>query len=151
MGKSCLLFEHGCVLYLSIINLTVTSKHQVKRQRSQWRLKQDGKHSNMTDERERALGELGFVWDSHSVFWEERLRELQDFVLRNGHARVPTRYAANPQLAIWCKCQRRQYKLLKNPGAQRSNITPERIEKLLALGFDFEPRKSGSSSRHSED
>ena len=95
----------------------------------------------MTDERESALRDLGFVWDSHTVFWEERLRELEEFVQKNGHANVPTRYRVNPQLAIWCKCQRRQFKILKQGGSQRSNITPERISKLLALGFNFEPRK----------
>lgn len=116
----------------------------VKRQRSQWRFKQVGKHSNMTDDRESALNSLNFVWDSHTVFWEERLNELVDFKRIYGHANVPTRFADNPQLAIWCKCQRRQFKLYsqKDP---RSNMTPERIEKLAKVGFVFNPRGRGQA------
>jgi hypothetical protein len=112
----------------------------VKRQRSQWRLKYEGKHSNMTNERERTLSELGFGWDSHTVFWEERLGELADFVRKNGHADVPTKYSENQQLSVWCKCQRRQFKLFTQ-GDLRTNITIERISKLANVGFDFDPRK----------
>ena len=36
----------------------------VKRQRHQRRLRHEGKHSNLTEERERMLDDLGFVWDS---------------------------------------------------------------------------------------
>lgn len=112
----------------------------VKRQRSQYKLKEEGKHSNMTDAREKALNELGFVWDSHSIIWEERWQELKDFVEQYGHPNVPTRYDSNKQLALWCKCQRRQYKLF-GAGDKRSNMTPERIAKLESLGFVFVPRK----------
>jgi hypothetical protein len=95
----------------------------------------------MTDAREKALNELGFVWDSHSIIWEERWKELRDFVEQYGHPNVPTRYDPNKQLALWCKCQRRQYKLFA-AGDKRSNMTPERIAKLESLGFVFVPRKS---------
>ena len=41
----------------------------VKRQRHQMRLKQSGQHHTMTDERERLLNELCFVWDTRSAMW----------------------------------------------------------------------------------
>ncbi len=45
----------------------------VKRQRYQYKLKKAGQYSTLTDERESALEQLGFVWDPHSAFLEERL------------------------------------------------------------------------------
>ena len=77
--------------------------HWVKRQRYQYKLKKEGKHSNMTNEREEALNRLGFVWDSHAVFWEERFNELKAFRDTHGHCNVPTKLPDNPQLAIWGK------------------------------------------------
>ena len=48
----------------------------VKRQRYQFKLKQESKRSTMSDERVSALNEIGFIWDSHSAIWDERLSEL---------------------------------------------------------------------------
>lgn len=111
----------------------------VKRQRSQYKLKTEDKRSNMTDSRQKALEDLGFVWDSHAAFWEERLNELRAFRERHGHCNVPTKYLENQQLAIWAKCQRRQFKLYSQ-GHRHSNMTMERIGKLSELGFVFCPR-----------
>jgi hypothetical protein len=113
----------------------------VKRQRSQYKLKKCGNHSNLIDSREKALDDLAFIWDSHLVFWEERLNELRSFRDEHGHANVPTTYPKNQQLAFWAKCQRRQYKLLVQRDPQ-SNMTQERIAKLSSVGFIFDPRKS---------
>lgn len=112
--------------------------HWVKRQRYQCRIKREGKHSTMTDERQAALENLGFVWDSHAAAWEERWNELNEFKSRHGHTNVPKKYPENPQLAVWVKCQRRQFKLYSD--RQSSNITPERIQRLASLGFVFNPR-----------
>jgi hypothetical protein len=111
----------------------------VKRQRYQYKKKKEGQHSNMITEREQALGELGFVWDSHAVFWEERLGELHAFREKHGHCNVPTRYPENLQLAVWAKCQRRQFKLFTQ-GRSPSNMNLERISKLMSVGFVFDPR-----------
>jgi Helicase associated domain len=113
----------------------------VKRQRSQFKLKEEGKHSNMTEARERALNELGFIWHSHAVHWEERWRELRDFCNKHGHTNVTTKCHLNKQLAIWCKGQRRQFKLFQN-GDSRTTMTLERMTKLESLGFSFFLRKN---------
>jgi hypothetical protein len=112
--------------------------HWVKRQRYQYRVKNEGGHSTMTAERETALDDLGFVWDSHAVAWEERWGQLADFKQRFGHTNVPKKYPENPQLAVWVKCQRRQFKLYSE--GKRSNTTPDRIRRLSSLGFVFYPR-----------
>lgn len=118
--------------------------HWVKRQRFQYRIKAEGKHSTLTDERQVLLEGLHFVWDSHAAGWEERLNELREFHKANGHCNVPKKYPANPSLAIWVKCQRRQFKLLR--AGKTSNMSPQRIEKLLSLGFVFDPRMKRNTS-----
>lgn len=112
----------------------------VKRQRYQYRMKKSGKHSTMTDERQEALERLGFTWDNHAANWQERWNELQQFQEANGHVNVPKKYPQSPKLPIWIKCQRRQYKLYRQ-GNKKSHMTSERIEKLLSLGFNFDPQQ----------
>jgi len=113
--------------------------HWVKRQRYQYRIKIEGKHSTMSDERERALQELRFSWDSHSAAWLERWEELANFKRCYGHTNVPKKFSENQPLAVWVKCQRRQYKLFVE--GRNSNMTSERIQFLQSLGFVFNPRK----------
>jgi hypothetical protein len=110
----------------------------VKRQRYQYKLKYEGKHSTLTDEREAALEQLGFVWDSHGASWMERWNELAKYRKMNGDSNVKTNYSENRQLSIWVKCQRRQYRLYQCGG--RTNMTPERIRSLEALNFAWNPR-----------
>ena len=112
--------------------------HWVKRQRYQFGLKTEGKHSTLTLERQHALEDLGFIWDSHAAGWDLRFNELLQFKSRYGHCNVPTKFPANPPLSIWVKCQRRQFKLFEKK--DKSNITPDRIEKLRSIGFVFHPR-----------
>jgi len=134
----------------------------VKRQRYQWKLREQGKRSTLTTERRDALSDLGFVWDSHNAIWEERFNELVEFKNQYGHARVPSTYT-NHSLSVWVQCQRRQWKLMKEEetndgapavagsgnmsstssrsnGAASSRMKRERVERLEALGFIWEPR-----------
>jgi hypothetical protein len=112
----------------------------VKRQRYQYKLKGLGKHSTMSDDRIVALEKIGFVWNSHDAAWEERLKELGMYNCIFGDCNVPSNYNPNPQLAVWVKRQRRQYKFLQQ--GEVSTMTPSRIEKLLALGFAWSGRKT---------
>lgn len=110
----------------------------VKRQRYQYKLMIEGKASTMTEERVKALEDIGFVWDSQGAAWEERLTELAEFRQIFQHCNVPSNYSHNPQLATWVKCQRRQYKLYSE--GKPSNMTPLRVQRLLDLGFEWELR-----------
>ena len=93
----------------------------------------------MSDERVAALEEVGFVWDSHSAIWSERLQDLVDYKQVNGHCNVPSRYTENRQLAIWVKRQRRQYKFYCEN--KPSSMTEERIQRLNAIGFVWDLKK----------
>jgi Helicase associated domain len=110
----------------------------VKRQRYQYKLMLEGKPSTMTEDRVKALEEIGFVWDSQGTAWEERLMELRDFRNAFQHCNVPSNYSENKCLSTWVKCQRRQMKLFRE--GKPSNMTPERVEKLESLGFEWELR-----------
>lgn len=110
-----------------------TLSRWIKRQRYQYKLKQEGKVSTMTAIRVQQLADAGFVWDSHAAAWQERLGELREYVKANGDCHVPSNYPQNPQLATWVKCQRRQGKLYWN--GRPSNMTMERVDELTKLGF----------------
>jgi hypothetical protein len=110
----------------------------VKRQRYQYKLKMAGTRSTLTDERQRILEEISFVWHSHTAAWMERWSELYEFRQQHGHSNVPSNFEFNRHLSIWVKCQRRQYKLYR--AGEPSNMTIDRIQKLNSLEFNWDPR-----------
>ena len=108
----------------------------VKRQRHQRRLRHEGKHSNLTQEREGMLDDLGFIWDSRNANWEERFNELIQFKAENGHVKVTTKYTAHRPLAVWLKRQRHAVrKYLK--GSQDSGMTEDRANRLFDVGVNM--------------
>jgi hypothetical protein len=117
----------------------------VKRQRYQSKLKSEGKHTTLTDERMMALESMGFIWEKNRAIWEERWNELCVYHQIHGHANVPSTFPENPQLAMWVKGQRRQYSL--NQSGKKSSITKERTFKLDRLGFVWNIHK-GTVKQH---
>jgi hypothetical protein len=75
--------------------------------------------------------------ESATAIWEMRLQELIEYKSVNGHTSIT--HQDNPKLLVWVKCQRRQYKLYCV--GQKSSMTPERISKLNAIGFCWNPRR----------
>ena len=130
--------ENGNCLVPHTYKENLSLARWVKRQRYQHKLMKDGKPSTMTEERAKALEEIGFVWDSQAAAWGERLSELRLYRSKFLHCNVPSNYSENPQLATWVKCQRRQYKLFME--RKSSNMTPQRIRELGTLGFEWELR-----------
>eukprot|EP00536_Pseudo-nitzschia_multiseries_P003164 jgi/Psemu1/252411/estExt_Genewise1Plus.C_470054 len=108
----------------------------IKRQRAQYKLRNEGKPSSMTDERIDALEQINFVWDSHSSAWEDRIVELSAFKAEHGHCSVSSSNCPlNKTLVSWVKCQRRQYRLVRE--GKKSNLTEKRVRQLEKLGFRF--------------
>ena len=70
----------------------------------------------------------------HSVIWQSRYNELQQYIQDNGHAYVPQKY---PTLGLWVMQQRRQYKLLQD--GKRSSFKgvdgQKRVQLLEQIGF----------------
>ncbi|CAJ1929336.1 unnamed protein product [Cylindrotheca closterium] len=114
----------------------------VKRQRYQYKLRESGKQSTLVAPRVQALEAAGFVWDSHSALWEERLNELKQYRIAHGDCNVPSSYPKSKQLSTWVKCQRRQYRLFGK--GKNSNLTEERIAALDDLGFVWDGRTIGN-------
>jgi hypothetical protein len=130
--------ENGHCLVPHTYGANLALARWVKRQRYQYKLMVEGKQSTMTPERVTALEDIGFVWDSQGAAWAERLQELAVFHSTFRHCNVPSNYHANPQLATWVKCQRRQYKL--HIEGKPSNMTSSRVRELESLGFEWELR-----------
>ena len=118
--------------------------HWVKRQRCQYKLKIEGKHSTLTDERQKLLEDLGFTWDSHNAAWEERFHELLRFKEEHGHCDVPSTYKENPPLASWIKCQRRYMRMYfrreadKKEAASRGESIGVSVGDTSNSGFQLE-------------
>lgn len=74
--------------------------------------------------------------------WEDRFDELKTYASIHGHCNVPKDCKDNRALAVWVKCQRRQYK--QQQRGHKCAITPERIARLDGLGFDWCPSNSGN-------
>jgi hypothetical protein len=120
----------------------------VKRQRYQCKLKAEGKRSTLTDDRVKTLDQIGFIWSSHDAVWEQRLSELAQYKRTYNNCFVPSSYKDNPQLAVWVKRQRRQYKFYCE-GNKPASLTPERIAKLEKVGFAWDCRKSKGGNQES--
>ena len=122
----------------------------VSNQRKQYRLMKEDKPSPMTPERVKKLEELGFVWSifSHDSHWEAKFEELREFKEIHGNCAVPVDYEPNPNLGVWVKYQRSQYRMLQD--RRPSTMTPERIELLESLGFTWEMDEEDEAEYSSE-
>jgi len=114
----------------------------VKRQRHQRRLKKEGKHSNLTEEREKLLDDLGFIWDSRAANWEERFDELVLFKAQHGHSKVTCKYGqAYRPLAVWLKRQRHSAREFIK-GKPETGMTDDRVSRLVSIGVNLNIRRS---------
>jgi superfamily II DNA or RNA helicase len=77
---------------------------------------------------------LGFEWDPIGTAWELQLSKLITFKSQNGHCRVPQQHEAFPKLGKWASHQRGFY--------SKGTLSAERIAKLEALGFEWDPLSS---------
>jgi len=102
-------------------------------QRAQYKLYQQGKKSNLTPERIKALNEINFDWGDRITPWSTRFEELCQYKAKHGDCLVPQHYNQNPQLGSWVKAQRRHGKLFQS--GEGGSMTLERYRKLEGMGF----------------
>ena len=78
-----------------------------------------------TDRKDRLEDLLGWTWYPISDRWEIGLREIQEFIKKHGHSRVPRDYKTSDgsRLAIWVGTQRNT----------RKSLSEERKRKLEAI------------------
>ena len=92
------------------------------------------KDNKLSDERVARLSRLGFLWDTRTAAWEEMFTALVQFKGAHGHCDVPQRWVDNRPLASWCDTQRMTYR--------KKTLSPERLERLHKLGFNWRPHDS---------
>ena len=90
-----------------------------------------GTGMTITDDRIKALDELGFTWEGKRKSFEKRIEELQAFKAKHGHVRV----ALNHDKRLYDFCGNMRY-ARRNPGTGMT-ITEDRINALDELGFEW--------------
>jgi hypothetical protein len=109
----------------------------VKRQRYQYKIKVNGKHSHLADDRQQLLEDAGFVWDTHDAAWDENYSKMVEFWGEHGHCNVPMR---EKELNAWAKRQRRHYKHYNDSEKKHlSTMTEDRIVRLNEISFAWQP------------
>jgi len=89
----------------------------------------------ITEDRVKALDELGFPWVGMKMTFEERLEELTSFKAKHGHVRVTLTH--DKSLGRFCRNMRSARR-----GKGTGSITDNRIKALDELGFDWGDKKA---------
>jgi len=87
------------------------------------------------------LNAIEFNWDSTDS-WEILYQTLCEFKHKYGHCNVPCTYSENIVLARWVSMQRQLYK--------NGKLLPERYNKLLEIGFTWDPFEATWNERFDE-
>mmetsp|Transcript_34745 Transcript_34745/g.42491 ORF Transcript_34745/g.42491 Transcript_34745/m.42491 type:complete len:566 (+) Transcript_34745:52-1749(+) len=116
----------------------------VHTQRVAYHKYKNGHDSPITTERIEKLEKLGFEWnvfrgtrvsESNEQKWLERYKDLEEFMLEEGHCYVPKNYIGNPSLYEWVHTQRTSFK--RRMDGLQSAMTDERLARLEKLGFEW--------------
>ena len=99
--------------------------------RKQFKDKQQGKRTQMTDEREAALNEIGFSAGSRNkAVWAKKFKMLKQYKALNGNVDVPRHHA---DLGKWVSRQRNDYRLKKE--GNQTALSDERENDLNSICF----------------
>jgi hypothetical protein len=80
------------------------------------------------------------VSTKHDEKWNERFDKLLEYKAKNGNTMVPQCYQDDTRLGRWVHYQRVEYWLHQDTG--HAKITNERIARLDAIGFEWDPQKA---------
>ncbi|WP_396600823.1 Helicase associated domain protein [Algibacter sp. R77976] len=75
------------------------------------------------------LEELEFIWFPQDVNFEDKLKELYDFYLNNGHFKVPSKKIYQ-SLYNWFNAQKRHFR--------KGTLIKEKINRFKDIGYNFE-------------
>lgn len=92
-------------------------------------LRQQRKAGKLPPRKVRALDALGFTWDVPQARWTRAMRELDAFIAKHGHARVPS---GAGRLGTYLVEVRR--------AGRRGKLTPAQLQDLKARSVELEPR-----------
>ena len=95
-----------------------------------WTLNQRSTKNKLPHDRVQRLNTIGFCWDVDAEVWDEYFNLLAKFYKREGHTEVPQRHKERGiSLGVW----------VNNLRHKKENISAERIKRLDALGFPWNP------------
>jgi hypothetical protein len=80
------------------------------------------------------------VSTKHDEKWNERFDKLLEYKAKHGNTMVPQCYQDDTRLGRWVHYQRVEYWLHQETG--HAKITKERIARLDAIGFEWDPQKA---------
>mmetsp|Transcript_2145 Transcript_2145/g.6204 ORF Transcript_2145/g.6204 Transcript_2145/m.6204 type:complete len:528 (-) Transcript_2145:1233-2816(-) len=123
----------------------------LKKQKSYYNVKQDGKPHQLSDGREKLLSDLGVEWPPKRVTtsWETRYQELLNYRRQCGHVNVPWRWKTNRPLAAWVNAQRKKYMDIRK--GRKSNLTQDNIRLLDEIGFRWQGQTNKSHAKSADD
>jgi len=97
----------------------------VYKQRENYQLK------TLSESRIKCLEDVGFIWDTHKLYWEERFNALKRYKEKNGDCNVPFDWVEdNILLGQWVSDQREKYRSQK--------LNANQIKHLEDLGFTWD-------------
>ena len=131
--------EHGNCLVPTVYPKNQALGTWVANQRAQYRLRREGKHSFLTEERIKKLEDLGFEWSPLGNSWDDRYDELDVYKNKHGNCLVPHHYPDNKALGKWVDKQRTQYRLRRE--GKQTPLTEDRIKLLDEVGFVWSVKK----------
>jgi hypothetical protein len=111
----------------------VNNQRQYKRQ-----LDRGEASGGMTPERAARLTALNFVWEPNNEEWEAQLARLVAHKAAHGDSNVPQCWAKDLKLGRWVGDQR-AFKRKVDRGEASGGMTAERMARLTALNFVWEP------------
>jgi hypothetical protein len=117
----------------------------VRTQQYEYKLRQRGQASLLTEARVQQLNEIAFEWttsDGLTQDWMRRYQELVDYSKTHGHVRLG---AKDGPLGKWVANQRHQYQRYQQQ--QRTLMNPARLNLLNAIGMIWD-RKVTKTTRH---
>ena len=102
----------------------------------------------ISQDRIEKLEGLGFRWNiiNHHENFENRCRELIAFKEKFGHCNVPSKYPDSQSFGNWCSTMIYAYSQIQKGLKTDANLTPERIQRMEEIGFEWNGRKNPTHS-----
>lgn len=98
------------------------------------------KNGKIAPDRRRRLIDIGFIWNTLDLQWDEKFDELIAYKAEYGNVDVPQRWATG--LGAWLNTQRKAIK--------KDALSPERKARLDAIGVESDPLNSQWESMFDE-
>ena len=125
------------------LNVTTSDKRiegvRLGRWLAQLRTFKNTNRGYLSEERIKALDEIGMIWDVFSYRWDRNYTALNEYYKKFGNTDVPTYYVTEDgvKLGAWCNYVRRAR---TRKDTRLAELSEEQIKKLDVLGFAWEGR-----------